>query len=210
MNKLSSNWQYTEHFHAEPEPITRARRLSLEFGIAPVSRATAAVIASTAVMTNAKKICELGTGCGVSGLSLLRHLPQATLTSVDIESEFQNQAKPLFQAAGIAASRYRFITQDASQMLPRFENNSYDLLLIDANPSNLLGYIEHGLLVVRQGGSILVPNALWHGQVADPAARDSITTNFRDLLAAVVESTAVATSLTPTGNGLLTITKLAE
>lgn len=210
MTKLSSNWQYTEQFPQESEAMIQARRLSLEYGVEPLSRATAAAVSSIAVISGATKICELGTGCGVSGLALLRYLPKATLTSVDIEPEFHRMVKPIFQESGMQLSRCRFIDSDAAQVLPRLEHDSYDLLLIDANPSKLLEYVEHGLQVVRQGGSLLIPNALWHGQVADPAARDSITANFRDLLSVLSDSNAVATSLTPTGSGLLSITKLGS
>lgn len=209
MSKLERNWQYTEQFPVETETQVHARRLSLELGIEPVSRAVAAHLTSLAVLTGAQNICEIGTGVGVSGLALLRHAPEATLTTLDLEAEHLRQAKVVFAEAGIPAARARLITGDAAQVLPRMNTGSYDLVLIDANPEGLLEYLEQALTIVRLGGTIVIPNALWRGRVPDPAARDGLTADFRAMLSAVGDSPAILPVLSPVGDGLLTLTRIA-
>ena len=208
MSKLERNWQYAEQFPVETESQVRARRLSLELGIEPVSRSVAAHLSSLTVLTGAQSICEIGTGVGVSGLALLRHSPEATLTTLDVEAEYQRQAKAMFAEAGIPAARTRLITGDAAQVLPRMNLGSYDLVLIDANPEALLEYLERALTIVRLGGTIVIPNALWRGRVPDPAARDGLTADCRALLSAVVDSPAILPVLSPAGDGLLTLTRI--
>lgn len=208
MSKLERNWQYAEQFPVETESQVRARRLSLELGIEPVSRSVAAHLSSLTVLTGAQSICEIGTGVGVSGLALLRHSPEATLTTLDVEAEHQRQAKAMFAEASIPAARTRLITGDAAQVLPRMNLGSYDLVLIDANPEALLEYLERALTIVRLGGTIVIPNALWRGRVPDPAARDGLTADFRALLSAVVDSPAILPVLSPAGDGLLTLTRI--
>ncbi|WP_166985013.1 O-methyltransferase [Canibacter zhoujuaniae] len=208
MSKIESNWQYTEQFPVETEHLAKARRLSLELGVTPVSRSIAAALSNTVLISRAKQICELGSGLGVSGLALLRYAPQAHLTSIDIEPEYQRQSRPLFEEAGVSGSRLRMIQGDAMEVLPRLNTGSYDLLVIDADPKNLLAYVEFGLQVIRPGGSIIVPNAFNEGHVSDPAARDEVTQNFRDLLEMMADSPAVSSQLSPIGNGLLTLTRL--
>nr|WP_223159730.1 O-methyltransferase [Leucobacter sp. cx-169] len=208
VSKLERNWQYAEQFPVETESQVRARRLSLELGIEPVSRSVAAHLSSLTVLTGAQSICEIGTGVGASGLALLRHSPEATLTTLDIEAEYQRQAKAVFAEAGIPAARTRLITGDAAQVLPRMNLGSYDLVLIDANPEALLEYLERALTIVRLGGTIVIPNALWRGRVPDPAARDGLTADFRALLSAVVDSPAILPVLSPAGDGLLTLTRI--
>lgn len=208
MSKLERNWQYAEQFPVESEAQVRARRLSLELGIEPVSRSVAAHLSSLTVLTGAQNICEIGTGVGVSGLALLRHAPETTLTTLDVEAEYQRQAKAVFADAGIPAARTRLITGDAAQVLPRMNLGSYDLVLIDANPEGLLEYLERALTIVRLGGTIVIPNALWRGRVPDPAARDGLTADFRAMLSAVVDSPAILPVLSPAGDGLLTLTRI--
>ena len=208
MSKLERNWQYTEQYPSEPDTLVRARRVSLELGIEPVSRAVSAELSALAVLSGARAICEIGTGVGVSGLSLLRHRPDAILTSIEIEPEHLREARTLFSEAGIPASRARLVEGDARHVMPRLNLAAYDIVLLDAEQAQLLEYFEHALSIVRPGGAIVVPSALAHGRVADPAARDEATQALRDLLAVVAESHAIAAALAPTGDGLLTVVRL--
>lgn len=210
MSKCENNWQYVEQYPVETETLSSARRMSLECGIEPVSRATAAYLSSFSVTSASRSILEIGTGVGVSALSLLRHNTSALITSIDIEPEFHVHAKGFLAKAGVGANRTRLVTGDAQQILPRLNRSSYDLVLIDANPSNLLEYFEQSLTIVRQGGSIIIPNALNRGAVADPAARDDLTVALRDILNTVAESPAILPHLAQTGNGVLTLTRTAD
>lgn len=208
MSKLERNWQYTEQYPSDTEALVHARRVSLELGVEPVSRAVSAELSALAVLTNAHAICEIGTGVGVSGLSLLRHRPDAILTSIEIEPEYLREARALFTEAGIPASRARLVEGDARHIMPRLNLAAYDLVLLDAEQAQLLEYFEHALGIVRPGGAIVVPSALSHGRVPEPASRDAATQAVRDLLAVVAESEGVAAALSPVGDGLLTVVRL--
>lgn len=208
MSKLERNWQYAEQYPGETEALVRARRLSLELGIEPVSRSVGAQLSGLTVLARAQAICEVGTGVGVSGLSLLRHDPEATLTSIEIESEHLREARGVFADAGIAASRLRLIEGDARHVMPRMNLAAYDLVLLDAEPTQLLEHFENALGIVRPGGCVVVPGAFAHGRVPDPASRDDDTQAMRDLLALVAESPAIAPILSPAGDGLLTLVRL--
>ncbi|WP_336658541.1 O-methyltransferase [Leucobacter sp. USHLN153] len=208
MSKLERNWQYAEQYPVETEALVRARRLSLELGIEPVSRSVAAQLSGIAVLARAQAICEVGTGVGVSGLALLRYLSDATLTSIEVEPEHLREARSVFADAGVAASRLRLIEGDARHVMPRLNLAAYDVVVLDAQPSQLLEHFEYALGVVRQGGCIVVPGAFSHGRVPDPAARDENTQALRDLLALVSESPAIAPVLSPAGDGVLTVMRL--
>ncbi len=208
MSKLERNWQYAEQYPGETEALVRARRLSLELGIEPVSRSVAAQLSGVAVLGRAQAICEVGTGVGVSGLSLLRYTSDTTLTSIEVEAEHLREARTVFADAGIPASRLRLIEGDARHVMPRLNLGAYDLVLLDADPTQLLEYFEQALGIVRPGGSIVVPGVFSHGRVPDPAARDEATQTMRDLLSLVAESSAIAPVLSPAGDGVLTLVRL--
>ena len=210
MSKYESSWQYTEQYPVETDTQVKARRQSLELGIEPVSRATAAHLSALVIMSGSQAILEIGTGVGVSALALLRHAPRTHLTSIDLEPEHHRQARMLLNEAGVQPARYRLVAGDARQVLPRFNTASYDLVLIDAESSELLDYFEHALLLVRDGGTVVIPHALAGGRVADPAQRDDVTTSLRDLLGTVAEPHGFIPALSPIGDGLLTLTKLPE
>ena len=208
MSRLERNWQYAEQYPNETDAQVRARRLSLELGIEPVSRAVASALSGLVAASGAKAICELGTGVGVSGLALMRYAPEATLTSIESEAEHLRQARVVFAEAEIPSSRLRLIEGDAAQVLPRLNLEAYDIVMLHADPGHLLDYFESALQIVRPGGTIAVPGAFAHGRVADPAARDEVTQNLRDLLTTVGDSPAIAPVLSPAGDGLLLLTRL--
>lgn len=208
MSRLERNWQYAEQYPNETDAQVQARRLSLELGIEPVSRAVAASLSTIVAATAATAICEVGTGVGVSGLALLRYAPEATLTSIESDPEHMRQARTSFAAAGVSTTHLRLIEGDAAQVLSRLNLGAYDIVLIDADDERLLDYVEQALQIVRPGGTIIVPGAFARGKVTDPATRDTRTQNMRDLLATVSDSPAIAPMLSPAGDGLLVFTRL--
>jgi len=204
-----ASWKFAEDFVLERENIAQVRHHSIEVGVEPISTATGAAIASLAAASGAKNIIEIGTGLGVSGLWLLLGAPEADLTSIDSEIDHQVLAKAAFLAAGIPANKVRLIAGRARDVLPRMNEESYDIVFIDADPQSVIEYVEHGLRLVRSGGSVLVAHALWRDRVSDPAQRDDTVENFRTLLDTVATSPAIVSSLSPIGDGLLALTKVS-
>jgi len=202
------NWKFSDDFVVESEAISRARQQSLELGIDAVTPAVGAQSAVIAAATGAKNILEVGTGAGVSGMWLLTGAPDATLTSIDSEIDHQQHARANFLEAGIRGNRARLITGKAAEVLPRMNENSYDIVFIDADPQSVIEYVEHGLRLARPGGTVLVAHALWRGRVADPAQRGDVVTGFRTLLSEIAASSAVVSALSPVGDGLLQMTRL--
>ncbi len=202
-----ASWKYVEDLVDETPELEHARHASLEMGIEPISAATGAALAQFAAATRATSIIEIGTGLGVSALWLLRGAPAAQLTAIDVEPEHQATARDLLARAGVPASRVRLITGRAAEVLPRINDASYDLVLIDADPGSVTAYVADALRIVRPGGTVIIPRALRGGRVADPTARDTTTQDFRDLLRSAVASADVIGSVLPVGDGLLLMTR---
>ena len=147
---------------------------------------------------------EIGTGTGVSGLWLLGGMrPDGVLTTIDADSDYQRAAREAFAAAGIASARTRLISGRAMDVLPRMADAAYDLVLVDADPSEAGDYVEQAIRMLRIGGVLAVTNSLWHDRVADPARRDEATVAMRELGKAVRADERLTTALLPTGDGLL-------
>lgn len=194
----------------EPDHIARARTHAVEIGAAPISAGVGAQTAVIAAASGAKQIMEIGTGAGVSGLWLLHGASNAIITTMDNEPEHLGVARQSFHDAKIPSARARFITGRALEVLPRMNEASYDLVFVDADPENVIAYVEHGLRLVRAGGSVLVPRVLNGGKVADPTQRDSVTIAYRSLIQEIQASPAVVGALSPVGEGLLQLTMVSE
>lgn len=210
MSDKDSNWRFAEEFVSEGADIAAARQHSIELGIDAISPAVGAQIAVVTAAANATSMIEIGTGVGVSGLWMFAGAPRAMLTSIDVEVEHQQEARKTFLEAGVPANRVRLITGRALDVLPRMNEGSYDVVLVDADPAKVIEYVEHGIRLVRTGGTVLVTHALWHGRVADPAKRDETTVGFRTLLKEIAGSDAVISALSPVGDGLLQLIKRGD
>lgn len=210
MSAQDANARFVQEVTPEPEHIVRARAHALELGAAPISAAVGAQCAVIASCCAARSIIEVGTGAGVSGLWLLHGAPTAVLTTIDNEPEHLSAARQAFADAGVPHARTRVITGRAADVLPRMNEGSYDVVLVDADPEGVIEYVEHGLRLVRPGGVVLVPRVLGGGSVADPVQRDAVTNAYRSLIHETQTSPAVIGALSVTGEGLLQLVSAAS
>lgn len=208
MPEHDANRRFAAEATVEPEHIARARAHALELGAAPISPEVGAQCAVIAAVGHALNIVEIGTGAGVSGLWLMHGSPRATLTTIDSEPEHLGAARKAFAEAKVPPARARFITGRAADVLPRMNEASYDIVLVDADPAGVIEYVEHGLRLVRPGGTVLVPRVLAGGAVADPVKRDPVVSAYRSLIQETQSSPAVIGALSIVGEGLLQLTTI--
>ncbi len=148
----------------------------------PIAVTGGATLRFLAAAIGARAVVEIGTGCGVSGLWLLRGmLPDGVLTSVDVEPEHQQLARQAFGEAGFAANRYRLIGGRALDVLPRLTDGGYDLVFCDGDKQEYPDYLSAALRLLRPGGIVTFDNALWQGRVADSGYQDEDTTAIREV-----------------------------
>jgi predicted O-methyltransferase YrrM len=200
---------YAEEFLPEDEPLLAARRSAAQVGGAsPVSPAVGATLRFIAAALSAKSVVEIGTGCGTSGIWLLRGMRRdAVLTSVDVEPEHQRLARRAFTEAGFAGNRFRLISGKASDVLPRLTDGGYDLVFCDADKQEYPGYLAAALRLLRPGGVVAFDNALWGGRVADPGQADPETAAIREVTELVRQDERLVPLLLPVGDGLLAAVK---
>ena len=186
-----------------------ARRQAAEVGGAvPVGPATGAALRFIAAAIGARSVVEIGTGCGTSGIWLLRGMRTGgVLTSVDIEPEHQRLARKAFVDAGFASSRYRLISGRALEVLPRLADGAYDLVFCDADKQEYPDYLVAAVRLLRPGGVVAFDNALAGGRLADPGRDDPSTLAIRDLAEQVRQDDRLVPVLLPVGDGLLAAVK---
>src|SRR6266699_2778571 len=147
MTSSEATLAYVEEYLAEDEPLRTARMNAEEVGgAAPVGPAAGAALRFLTAAIGAKAVAEIGTGCGTSGIWLLRGMrPDGVLTSVDVEPEHQRLARDVFKEAGFASNRYRLISGRALDVLPRLTDGGYDMVFCDAAKQEYLDYLAEGL-----------------------------------------------------------------
>ncbi len=204
----AQSWAYTEEFVTEEDAVALARSRAEELGCETVSPGTGAALRVLAAAGGARNVAEIGTGTGVSALWLLGGMaPDGVLTTIDVEAEHQRAAREAFRAADVKPTRTRPITGRALNVLPRLADGAYDLVLVDGDPAEAADYVEQAIRMLRPGGLLVVPQALWRDRVADPARRDEATVAMRELGKAVRSDERLVAALLPSGDGLLVAVK---
>ncbi len=203
---------YVDDFLPEDEPLLAARRNAAEVGgAAPVGPVTGATLRFIASATGARSVVEIGTGCGTSGLWLLRGMRTGgVLTSVDVEPEHQRLARSVFLDAGFPAGRYRLISGRALEVLPRLADGAYDLVFCDADQHEYPDYLIAALRLLRPGGVVIFDDALSRDRVADLACGDPDAVAVRDLCEQVRIDDRLVPLLLPVGDVLLAAVKRPE
>ncbi|MEV8193223.1 O-methyltransferase [Rhodococcus pyridinivorans] len=201
---------HAENIVVEDDELAAARDRAEDLGADPVSPSVGAALAMFARMLDARTVVEIGTGAGVSGLWLLHGLREdGVLTTIDSEPEHQRAAKIAFREAGVVASRTRLINGRALDVLPRLADSGYDMVFVDATPADHPHFVREGVRLLRQGGVIVLHNALLDGRVADPAARDATVLAVREATRAVSDDERLAPVVLPLGDGLLCAVRLS-
>jgi len=199
---------YAEYL-PEDEPLLAARANAADLGgTEPVLPAVGATLRFLACAVGARTTVEIGTGCGSSGIWLLRGMrPGSTLTSVDTEPEYQRVARKAFTQAGFAQNQCRLILGRALDVLPRLSDGAYDMVFCDADPRDYPDYLSAALRLLRPGGIAAFNNALLAGPSGDTGDDDPDDALSFDLASQVRADERLVPVLLPLGDGLLAAIK---
>lgn len=163
-------------------------------------------IAMLVKILNPQRILEIGTYTGYSSLCMALALPDVRITAVDKNDEWTKIAKKYWQDAGVS-NRIELIIGPALDTLKTFDDQSFDLIFIDADKRNYINYYEESIRVVNKNGVILIDNVLWRGRVIDPNHDDLGTQTIRKLNDFIGIDSRVDICMLPLGDGLTIVRK---
>ena len=161
-------------------------------------------------ISNAKKILEIGTFTGLSGLTMSLSLPgDGKLVTLDKNAERSKIASSFFKKAK-QENKIKTIIAPALESISNLKKSEqkFDLIFIDADKENYKNYYDHSLDLVEKNGLIIVDNVLWHGEVVDEKTQDKLTTIIREFNSYVNKDERTENLIIPVGDGLTVCRKL--
>lgn len=197
---------HIEQYVAEDATLTSARRAGQQAEIGPISAASGAALRFLAAAIGARAVVEVGTGCGSSGIWLLRGMRHdGILTSVDVEPEYQESAREAYRNAGFPANRARLIQGSALEVLPRLTDSAYDLVFVDAMRAEYPRFLTEAMRLLRTGGVVVFNHALDATPLSDGplSASDPATAAVREVGQLIRDDDTLMPLLLPVGEGLL-------
>ena len=155
-------------------------------------------------MLRPKRVLEIGTFTGYSGLSIARGLyDDAVLDTIEVDDELEEIAAKYFEASEYG-HRIRQHVGSALEVVPQL-GEVYDMVFIDGDKREYPAYynmlMEGGY--VRSGSFMLADNILWYGKVAEPIAHnDKHTEAIVEFNRMVVEDDRVDNVIVPIRDGI--------
>lgn len=153
----------------------------------------------------AKRILEVGTAIGYSGIWLARVAAtnSGKLTTIENDREMKDIAEDSFRKASLEDS-VEIVFDDARKAVPRLaESADFDMVLMDVGEKKLyIELLEECVKALRKGGVLIADDTLWHGSVVIPTENDSDTRVMRKYNRMVLKDERLESIVVPIGDGV--------
>lgn len=187
------------------EPLKRKREEAKATGIPVADDLTLQFLLVLLRAAQPKKILEIGTAVGLSGAAALLALPQARLTTIEIEENSYLQAKENFAFFGVE-HRVNAYLGDAGEIIaamPREMNGTFDFIFLDGPKAQYSKYLPDLKRLLRSGGVLFSDDVLLYGWVDGeaPHKRHVLIDKLREYLREICADEELTTSILKIGDG---------
>ena len=110
-----------------------------------------------------KRILEIGTAVGYSGIVMLLASPEAHLNTMEISEELANIARQNFAKAGVE-NRVNIFLGDARELVAQLTGN-YDFVFMDGPKGQYEAFLPYLTELLDTGGTLVCDNVLYKGLV---------------------------------------------
>ncbi|HLV61469.1 MAG TPA: class I SAM-dependent methyltransferase [Fredinandcohnia sp.] len=184
--------------------VTRERTTAPNMMVGPIEGAFLRLLVR---LMGARRVVEIGTFTGFSGLCIASALPEdGKLVTCELSDAHADIASSFFARTplGKKIELRRGRALDTLRSLP---TGDFDMVFIDADKEGYLDYYEEALRLLRHGGLVVADNTLWSGRVLDPKEpSDRALADFNEV---VKNDPRVEQVLLTVRDGILLARKLA-
>ncbi len=186
------------------EDIKKLREDAFLRGIPVSSDETLAFLCICVQMAKPKKILEIGTAIGVSGICMLDRCPSAQLTTIERDSRFASEAENNFASAHMGG-RAKVICADAAEALSTLDGG-YDFIFLDGPKVQYIKYLPQLKRLLNKGGTIFADDVLLYGWVNGeqpvPPKRRMLVEHIKEYLQAVFADPCLESTVVDVGDGV--------
>lgn len=164
--------------------LTAALAASDEAGLPAiaVSAQQGKFLSLLATATRATRILEIGTLGGYSTIWLARAVGvDGAVVTCEYEPKHAEVARANLDRAGVG-ERVQILVGPALETLPTLSGEPFDLVFIDADKENNVGYLSWAVELSRPGAVIVVDNVIRDGAIVDPESGDETARGSREVL----------------------------
>lgn len=184
--------------------LAARRAEALARGIPVADEETLNFLLLTLEMYQPKRILEIGTAVGLSGVAMLQTLPNAKLTTIELEEERYEEAKKNFADFGVE-TRVNAYLGDAAEILAMMDGQ-FDFVFLDGPKAQYEKYLFDLKRLMKKGAVLFSDDVLLYGWVSGveptPQKRRSIVEKIRSYLQTLTSDEDFRTSVLDVGDGV--------
>ncbi|MCH5160371.1 MAG: O-methyltransferase [Clostridiales bacterium] len=158
-----------------------------------------------------KRILEIGTAIGYSGIVMLSASSEATLNTIELDENTANLARKNFDEFGVG-ERVNIFVGDAREIV-RLLTGSYDFIFLDGPKGQYEAFLPYLTDLLELGGTLVCDNVLYKGLVEHVPADNrhkhiTVARNMRVFLDDITNNQRYNTVLHRIGDGVTVSVKL--
>ena len=159
-------------------------------------------------MIRPKRILEVGTFTAYSAIAMAKGLAEdGKLITLEVNEEMEGFINEFIKKAGMT-DKIELIIGNALEIIPEL-NETFDLVFIDADKEQYVGYYELAFPKLRKGGFIVADNVLWGGRaLEDDSKSDKETMGIKTFTRKVKNDPRVEQVILSVRDGLMLIRKV--
>ncbi len=186
---------------ADEGKIEEVRKVAVDMNL-PIARIeTVRFLQTLIASSNAKRLLEIGTAIGYSGLSMLKATGEGgSLVTVEKSSDLAKIARLNFNGTNT-----QLIEGDGVAVLDELDGE-FDFAFVDAAKGQYGAMFDNLMRLVKPGGIIVSDNVLYKGMTATDDLRErreiTIIKRMRAYLDMLCKDERLITSIVPIGDGL--------
>ncbi len=187
----------------DPE-IRALREEALSRGIPVADDETLNFLLLTLSIAQPRRILEIGTAVGLTSVAMLKCLPSARLTTIELEEERYLEAKQNFVRFGVN-DRVNAYMGDAGEIIAMMDGE-FDFVFLDGPKAQYEKYLFDLKRLMRKGAVLFADDVLLYGwvsgEVPTPQKRHSIVDKLLSYLHTVTNDEDFTTSVLDVGDGV--------
>lgn len=131
-----------------------------------------------------KRILEIGTAVGYSGILMLKTATKATLTTIEHNKDFAASARQNFKHEKVS-KRAKIIIGDcmvevAKMLASKSYDNHFDFIFLDGPKAQYELILDNLVMLLAPGGTIVADNVLFRGYVT--GAENAPTKRYKTII----------------------------
>lgn len=186
------------------------RKVAKENKIPVLRDASFDLLMTTVAMKAPKRILEIGTAWGHSGIAMLMTSPTSHLTGIEFDPDAVKRTKENYKKYNLE-DRTTLFAGDANEIIPLL-TGPYDFIFLDGPKGHYYEYLPYLLGILSVGGVIFADNINFQGYIlGDKPANHKYHTIIRTLkqyVKAVTEDENLATTVLDIEDGVAISVKM--